>query len=94
MAKNTRPMSKAAQETARLKAERAERAKAMRPSTPPIEGLPPAEQPRSGGLLTRMRGGFISVTGQGGKSKKNKILDIALWVAVIVAAALFFARRM
>lgn len=93
MAKDSRSKSKAAQETARLKAEREAAKPKPTPSAPAPEGLPPAEQERSGGMMTRMRSGFQSVAG-GGKAKKNKVLDILLWIAVIAAAIFFFARRM
>ncbi|MEZ4475463.1 MAG: hypothetical protein R3F60_32645 [bacterium] len=91
MARQDRPRSKAAQETARRRAERA-----AAQAAPPDEGAPaaqPAEPAYRGGLLTGMRSGFKAVAGQSATRKKNRILDIVLWVAVLAVAAFVFARR-
>lgn len=56
----------------------------------------PAKRSGSGGMLSGMRGGMKRVTG-GGPSKPrgpwSRVLDIALWVAVIAMALYWFMRR-
>lgn len=93
MVKPIRVKSRAAQETARVKAERTPAASPKAsPDYPVPEGLPPAETERPGGMITRMRGGFQAVAG--GKAKKNRVMDVVLWIAVLAAALFFVARRL
>ncbi|MCA9525365.1 MAG: hypothetical protein KC549_03595 [Myxococcales bacterium] len=92
MARSTRPRSKAAQETARRREAR-QAAEAHPSAEVPSGEAPRAEEPAyRGGLLTGMRSGFKAVAGQG-KPKKNKALDVVLWIAVLAVAAFVFARR-
>ena len=51
----------------------------------------PPEDAASGGLLTRMRGGFQSMTGTSVK-KESRLSKIITW-AIVLLAAYFVARR-
>ncbi|MBU0552191.1 hypothetical protein KKF91_09350 [Myxococcota bacterium] len=73
--------------------------KAGRPSEAP-GGIPPEvanfeRRGGGGGLLSGMRGGFKAAVGADqAKQKKGGWLDIALWIAVAVAAMFFLYKRM
>ena len=57
------------------------------------EAPSPAAQPAStGGVLTRMRGGFKNVAGAGPKKRKSPISTIVT-LLLVVAAAYFVAKR-
>ena len=54
-----------------------------------------AEQgPKSGGMMTRMRGGFQNAVGNQETEEKGSIFGKILWTLVFAAAIFFFARGM
>ncbi len=50
--------------------------------------------PRTGGMMTKMRGGFQSAVGGPEESQKGSFLGKVLWTVVLAAAVFFFARGM
>lgn len=53
--------------------------------------------PKRGGLMTGMRGGMKRAAGQGGpggpRSRWGRVLDVALWLAVIAMALYWVLQR-
>ena len=49
--------------------------------------------PRTGGMMTKMRGGFQNAVGSD-ESQKGSFLGKILWTLVLAAAVFFFARGM
>jgi len=78
--KKGRQKSKAAQATADLKAARDEDAVSPR-------GI---SDEYTGGVMTRMRGGFQSAVGQSEDKGKSSVLNTLLWIGVVAAAVFFF----
>lgn len=77
-----RQKSKAAVETERLKNQ-------TRGGSTTLETAP-----RTGGMMTKMRGGFQNAVGGPDESQKGSFLGKVLWTLVLAAAIFFFARGM
>ena len=80
--KKGRQKSKAALETERMNQQ-------TRGSSTSLE-----HAPRSGGMITKMRGGFQNAVGGPDESQKGSVLGKVLWTLVLAAAVFFFARGM
>ena len=50
--------------------------------------------PRTGGMMTKMRGGFQNAVGGPDENQKGSFLGKILWTVVLAAAIFFFARGM
>ena len=50
--------------------------------------------PKSGGMMTKMRGGFQNAVGNSESDQKGSVLGKILWTVVLAAAVFFFARGM
>ena len=50
--------------------------------------------PTSGGMMTKMRGGFQNAVGGPEANQKGSFLGKVLWAVVLAAAIFFFARGM
>lgn len=50
--------------------------------------------PKSGGMMTKMRGGFQNAVGGTDTQQKGSILGKIVWTLVMAAAVFFFARGM
>ena len=74
-----RTKSKAAQETARLKHGVSQNSGVV-------------QSPKSGGLMTKMRGGFQGAVGGGDTESKGSVFHQVVWFAVLAAPVFFFAR--
>lgn len=86
-----RQKSKAAAATEAARAAREAEAAARRPARDegPGAGVEKVEFKGGGGMLTRMRGGFQSMAGQGEAApKKGGWLNTAIWIGIGIAAAL------
>ena len=79
-----RQKSKAALESARMKAEQA--------GLP--EGSTAAPPEYSGGMMSNLRGGFQSAVGQGEAKGKGSTLNSILWIALIGAAVFLLVRNL
>jgi len=82
-----RQKSKAAQETAQLKAEQSGTAGTLDSKS---SATPTAYK---GGMMSSMRGGFQSAVGQGDTKGKPSLLNNVIWIALIAAAVFLLVKQ-